>query len=979
MRDPVPVAAADLARALRARVAGEVRFDEGSRALYATDASNYRQVPIGVVVPDSVEDVMETLAACRRFDAPVLARGGGTSLAGQCCNVAVVIDTSKRLHRVLEVDPARKRARVEPGVVLDDLRREAERHHLTFGPDPATHRHCTLGGMIGNNSCGVHSVMAGRTEDNVLELDVATYDGLRLRVGPTAPQEVARIVRAGGRRGQIYGGLQALAAKYADLIRARYPDIPRRVSGYNLPALLPENGFDLARALVGTECTCALVLEATVRLVDSPPGRALAVVGYPDVYRAADDVPFVLESSPIALEAFEENLVAELRRTGVHPEKLRLMPPGGGWLIVEMGGADRAEAQRKALALAARVRGRPDPPVVALYDDPAVEAFIWRIREWGLAAAARAPGRKTRWEGWEDSAVAPDRLGAYLRDLRALLDRFGYQADFYGHFGQGCVHMRIDFDLASAPGLGAYRAFMQEAAELVVRYGGSLSGEHGDGQARAELLPVMFGPELVQAFREFKAIWDPRGRMNPGKVVDPYRMDENLRLGPSYRPQQPDTRFQFPADGGSFARAAERCVGVGECRRLEGGTMCPSFMVTREEKHSTRGRARLLFEMLAGGALTAGWRDEHVKDALDLCLACKGCRGDCPARVDVATYKSEFLSHYYQGRLRPRAAYAMGLVRWWVRAGALAPGLVNALLGTEPWAGLLKAAGGIAPQRRLPRLARRTFRSWFGARRDARREGPRVILWPDTFTDHFHPQTARAAVLALEAVGCQVEIPGRALCCGRPLYDWGMLDLARSLLRDVLGAMGPALAAGTPVVVLEPSCLAVFRDEALNLLADEPDAHRFARQCVSLGEFLQREAPHRALPRLGRRALIHGHCHQKAVSGLGAEIGVLERAGAACEVLDSGCCGMAGAFGFEKDKYEVSMKVGERVLLPAVRGADKDVVVMADGFSCREQIAQATDRRALHLADVLALARREGPPGTAGDYPERAYLAGAGE
>ncbi|HVR71637.1 MAG TPA: FAD-linked oxidase C-terminal domain-containing protein [Vicinamibacteria bacterium] len=978
MRHPLAVGATELARELRARVAGEVRFDEGSRALYATDASNYRQVPIGVVLPRSIEDVTETLSVCRRFGAPVLARGGGTSLAGQCCNVAVVIDTSKHLHRVLAVDPATKRARVEPGAVLDDLRREAERHHLTFGPDPATHRHCTMGGMIGNNSCGVHSVMAGRTEDNVLELDVVTYDGLRLRVGRTAPEELARIVHAGGRRGEIYGGLHALAAKYAGLIRARYPDIPRRVSGYNLPALLPENGFDVARALVGTECTCAFVLEATVRLVDSPPARALAVVGYPDIFGAADDVPFVLESAPIALEAFEENLLAELRRTGVHPEELRLMPSGGGWLIVEFGGADRREARDKARALAARVQGRPAPPSVALYDDPAMEAFIWRLREWGLAAAARAPGRKTRWEGWEDSAVAPHRLGPYLRDLRALLDRYAYQGDFYGHFGQGCVHMRIDFDLASTPGLGAFRAFMREAAELVVGYGGSLSGEHGDGQARAELLPVMFGPELVQAFREFKAIWDPQGRMNPGKIVDPYRMDENLRLGPSYRPRQPETRFRFPADGGSLARATERCVGVGECRRLEGGTMCPSFMVTREEKHSTRGRARLLFEMLSGEGLGGGWRDEHVKEALDLCLACKGCRGDCPARVDVATYKAEFLSHYYQGRLRPRSAYAMGLVHWWTRAGALAPGLVNALTQNEPWAGLLKAAGGIAPQRRLPCLARRTFRSWFLARSGRRRDGPRVVLWADTFNDRFHPQTARAAVAVLEAAGWQVDVPSRVLCCGRPLYDTGMLDLARSMLRGVLVAMRADITAGTPVVVLEPSCLSVFRDEALNLLAGDPDAERFARQCASLGEFLHREGRGAPLPTLRRRTLVHGHCHQKALADLTGETAVLARMGAECEVLDAGCCGMAGAFGFEKDKYEVSMKVGERVLLPAVRGAGKDVLVMADGFSCREQIAQATDRRALHLADVLALALRHGPDGPDGPYPERSSLAGAG-
>jgi FAD/FMN-containing dehydrogenase/Fe-S oxidoreductase len=862
-------------------------------------------------------------------------------------------------------------------VVLDTLRAAAEAHGLTFGPDPATHRHCTLGGMIGNNSCGVHSVTAGRTEDNVHELDVLTYDGLRLRVGPTPNDALARILAGGGRRAEIYAGLRALADRYADLIRARYPDIPRRVSGYNLPALLPENGFDVARALVGTESTCAIVLEATVRLVDSPPFRALAVLGYPDIYAAADDVPFVLEAGPIALEAWEENLLAEFRRTGVHPEKLRLLPPGGGWLIVEFGGATRREAADRARALAARALARAQPPTAALYDDPGAEAFIWRIREWGLAAAAGAPGRGMRWEGWEDSAVAPARLGGYLRDLRALLDRYGYHADFYGHFGQGCVHMRIDFDLQTAAGLSAFRAFMQEAAALVVRYGGSLSGEHGDGQARGELLPVMFGPELVQAFREFKAIWDPDHRLNPGKVVDAYRMDENLRLS-VYPRREPVTHFQFPADGGGFSRAALRCVGVGECRRPGGGTMCPSYMVTREERHSTRGRARLLFEMLSGDALHGGWRDEHVKEALDLCLACKGCRADCPARVDMATYKSEFLSHYYAGRLRPRAAYAMGLVHWWARLFGRAPGLANVLTQHEPTARWLKAVAGIAPQRRLPKLAARSFRSAFVRPRPTRAAAPRVVLWTDTFNDHFHPETAQAAVGALTAAGWQVDIPARVLCCGRPLYDWGMLDLARAQLRAVLRAMRPEIEAGTPVVVLEPSCLAAFRDEMLNLLADDADAARFARQCLSLGEFLARSASAAGLPRLHARAVVHGHCHQKAVIGLQGELAVLDRLGVAGEVLDSGCCGMAGAFGFEADKYEVSMQVGERVLLPAVRAAAPDVLVMADGFSCREQIAQATGRRPLHLAEVLALALAQRPPVSAAAGTDTAPVA-AGE
>jgi FAD/FMN-containing dehydrogenase/Fe-S oxidoreductase len=968
----LPLDGRSLAAELRKRIRGEVRFDAGSRALYATDASNYRQVPIGVVLPRSAEEVVATVETCRKYGAPILSRGGGTSLAGQCCNVAVVMDMSKYFHRLLDLDPQGKRARVEPGIVLDDLRAAAETHGLTFGPDPATHTHCTLGGMIGNDSCGVHSVMAGRTADNVEALEILTYDGVRMRVGRTEEAKIDEIVHAGGRRGQIYAGLRDLRDRYAALIRERYPDIPRRVSGYNLDELLPEKGFQVARALVGSESTCVTVLEADVRLVDSPPFRALAVLGYPTVYDAADDVVAILEDGPVGLEGMDDRLIRDMRKKGLHTDNLGLLPQGKGWLLVEFGGETQEEADSRAREAARRAGSRKQGVDSRLCENKKVERAVWEIRESGLGATAMVPGSKLTWEGWEDAAVPPARLGAYLREFHSLLEEHGYHGDLYGHFGQGCVHTRIDFDLATGDGIAKYRAFVEAAADLVVRYGGSLSGEHGDGQSRAELLPRMFGPELVEAFREFKAIWDPEGGMNPGKVVDPYRLDENLRLGTAYKPWNPKTYFRFPDDENSFARAVLRCVGVGKCRREAGGTMCPSYMATREEKDSTRGRARLLFEMLQGEVIADRWRNEEVKDALDLCLACKGCKGDCPVNVDMATYKSEFLAHYYAGRLRPRAAYSMGWIHWWARLASKAPGITNFFTQTPPLAGLVKSLGGVAPQRRIPLFAPQTFKRWFhrrpkpaGSSSGAR---GRAILWPDTFNNHFHPETLRAAVEVLEEAGFEVEVPRASLCCGRPLYDWGMLRSARTLWKKTFDALGPAIREAVPVVGLEPSCVASFRDELIHLFPDDPEARRLSRQTYLLSEFLTQKAPDWPVPRFERKALVHGHCQHKAVLKIKSEQQLLDRMGLAYDLLDSGCCGMAGAFGFETDHFDVSMKIGERVLLPRVREAAEDTLIVSDGFSCREQIVQATGRKTLHVAQVLQMALHGDP---AGGDPER--------
>jgi FAD/FMN-containing dehydrogenase/Fe-S oxidoreductase len=973
--------AAALEAALRRHLRGEVRFDSGSRALYATDGSNYRQVPIGVVIPRDKEDVLATVALCHEYHAPLLARGGGTSLAGQCCNAAIVLDFSKYMAKILEIDPGRRIARVEPGVILDHLRAEAEKHHLTFAPDPATHSRCTLGGMIGNNSCGVHSIMAGKTDDNIEALEVLTYDGQRMHVGATSDEDLARIQREGGRRAHIYSGLKQLADRYGDQVRRQFPNIPRRVSGYNLNHLLQENDFHVARSLVGSEGTCVTILEATCRLVASPPARVLVVIGWPDVYVCADHVPEIMAHGPIGLEGFDDIIVNSSRRKGVNLEGLALLPEGGGWLMVEFGAATVDEAEAQARHLMETLARSAMPPNMRLFADPRQARRIWDVRESSLGVTSHVPGEPLNWEGFEDSAVAPDKLGAYLRDLRQLMQDFHYGGAFYGHFGHACVHTRMDYDLESTEGVRKFRQFMEAAADLVVRYGGSISGEHGDGQSRGELLPKMFGPELLQAFREFKSLWDPDWKMNPGKLIEPYRLDENLRLGPDYAPWQPETHFKFPEDHGSLAGATLRCVGVGKCRSYEGGVMCPSFRVTREEEHSTRGRAHLLWEMTRRDFLQDGWRDEAVKDSLDLCLACKGCKSDCPVGVDVATYKAEFLSHYYETHPRPLNAVSFANIDLWARAASHMPGLVNLTTQLPGLRDLAKLAAGIPAQRRIPRFAPETFQRWWEERRSAgvppavpspsSGQAPRpsrplhsqidrpVLLWADTFNNHFLPSTAIAAAEVLEAAGFDVLVPRGHLCCGRPLYDIGMLDRAKSLLLDTMDELYVEIESRTPIVVLEPSCAAVFRDELTNLFPNDERARALSKQVFLLSEFLEQFAKDFPIPKLARRALVHGHCHHKAIMKMTAEEAVLRRMGIDFTAPAAGCCGMAGAFGFEKEKYEVSKAIGELELLPAVRTAPTDWLIIADGFSCREQIAQETDRHALHLAEVLQMALRE--------------------
>ncbi len=940
--------ASELEEELKRTLNGEVQFDRGSRALYATDGSNYRQIPIGLVMPRDDADVIAAVAACRKYGAPVLARGAGTSLAGQCCNVAVVLDFTKYMNRILELDSDARFARVQPGVVLDSLRNRAEMHQLTFAPDPSTHNRCTIGGMIGNNSCGTHSLLGGKTVDNVEELRILLYDGSQMTVGATSGAEFAQIISQGDRRSEIYRKLYRIQELYAGLIRERFPQIPRRVSGYNLDELLPERGFNLARALVGTEGTCAIALEAKLKLIHSPQHRALVGLGYPDAFFAADHVPEILRLRPIGLEGFEGSIVDGLQRKGA--QDLDLLPAGRGFLLVEFGADDPNEAQQLAVELVDHLKQVSGAPNARLYSKSEARA-VWQIREAGPRAAAFAPGAPAEWEGWDDAAVAPEKLGGYLRDIRKLMNEYHYRGAFYGHFGHGCVHMRVSFDLESENGIRKYAEFIDRAADLVVGYGGSLSGEHGDGQSRAALLPKMFGSDLMKAFGEFKTAWDPENKLNPHKVVGAYLPTENLRLGADYKPLEPETHFKFPDDGGSFAKAALRCIGLGACRKSDGGTMCPSYMVTLEEEHSTRGRAHMLFELLQGEVIRDGWRDEHVKDALELCLSCKACKSECPANVDIATYKAEFLSHYYEKKWRPLKAYAFGLIERWAKLGSRMPRIANFLSQAPGPRHLLQRFLGLASQRQLPRLAPVTFWQWAQVHRnsifrDEDRLNPapllkerQVVLWVDTFNNYFHPETCRAALEVFEEAGFTVTCSRRPLCCGRPLYDFGMLERAKNSLSQIMSALGPQIDAGLPIVVLEPSCASVFRDELHNLFPTNERATRLRNQTFLLSEFLQNHAPDYLPPSLSRKVILHGHCHHKALMKISDEESLLRKMGVELQSLDSGCCGMAGPFGFQKDKFEISQAIGERVLLPAVRRA-----------------AQGTGRSAMHLAEVLKMA-----------------------
>jgi FAD/FMN-containing dehydrogenase/Fe-S oxidoreductase len=953
---------AELAAALR--MAGLTEIDTGvrRRAEYSSDASNYRVVPAVVAFPRSVDEIIAALAACREVGVPVVARGAGTSIAGNAISTGVVLDTSRHLDRVLSVNREERTAVVEPGTVLDAISRAAAAHGLRFGPDPSTHSRATIGGAIGNNACGSRALRYGRSADNVVALDVVTGSGLRFTAARHGHDEVrgtAAMPSTAGAEAALLADLRALADGNLAVIRTEFGRFTRQVSGYSLEHLLPENGFDVAKFLSGTEGTLALTLGATVRLVDAPRATALAVLGYPDMPAAAEAVPGLLPHLPVALEGLDSRMVDVFRaRRG--PGAVPGLPRGGGWLFVETDGATTEEAAAAARRLVADASCLDS----AVITGPQAAA-LWRIREDGAGLGGRTPAGAPAWPGWEDSAVPPSSLGPYLRELESLMAAHGVDGLLYGHFGDGCVHVRIDFPLRDRPQV--LRSFTEEAAKLAASYGGSASGEHGDGRARGELLPLMYSAAALGLMRGVKQLFDPGNQLNPGVIVDPAPLDADLRV-PLALPLRRGLGFAYPHDAGDFTAAVHRCTGVGKCRAdttASGGVMCPSYLATRDEKDSTRGRARVLQE-LANGSLVSGWDAPAVAEALDLCLSCKGCSADCPAGVDMATYKAEALYQRYRRRLRPASHYSLGWLPRWTGLTARSPWLArlaNASLRTAPVAALAKRLGGIDARRDLPRFAPQTFRQWFAARPAgphantpaATASGARtpVLLWVDTFTNAFTPQVGQAAVKVLEAAGYEVRVTGEQVCCGLTWISTGQLDGARRQLRRSLRALAPALDAGVPVVGLEPSCTAALRRDAAELLPGDERAAALGGAVKTLAELLTATDGWSPPDLSDVTGVAQPHCHQHAVLGWSADAALLRDAGASVSAV-GGCCGLAGNFGAERGHYDVSVAVAETALLPAVRNAGEGATVLADGFSCRTQLDQLAGVPGTHLAELLA-------------------------
>ncbi len=952
-----PAHPADLVGRLRRVVGGGVDDSTLRRAQYSTDASNYRVVPAVVVFPRNVDDVLAALDVAGESGVPLTMRGGGTSVAGNAVGPGIVLDTSRFLNRVLEIDPESRTAVVEPGVVLDDLQATAAHHGLRFGPDPSTHSRCTLGGMIGNNACGPRAVAYGRTADNVLALDVADGTGRRFTAGRDGePSEST------GRGVSFVPGLADLVSANLGTIRTELGRFSRQVSGYSLEHLLPEHGGDLAKALVGTEGTCVVALGATLRLVEIPSATALAVLGYPDMATAADAVPQLLAHGPLAIEGIDARLVDVVRRHK-GPQAVPELPPGGGWLLVEVGAA----TDEQAYAAARRLSAHGETPDLLVVPSGPHAARLWRIREDGAGLAGRTAAGEQAWPGWEDAAVPPERLGAYLRDFDALMRQHGIDGLPYGHFGDGCVHVRLDLPLEDHP--QRLRPFLLDAADLVASHGGSLSGEHGDGRARSELLPRMYSPQAIGAFAAFKQVFDPGDVLNPDVVVRPRPVDEHLRR-PAARPLGPADRRGGAAlseDGGDLTRAVHRCVGVGRCRAdnsAASGFMCPSFRASKDETHSTRGRARVLQEMANGSLVTRGFRAPEVLEALDLCLSCKACGADCPAGVDMASYKSEVLNQAYRSRVRPINHYVLGQLPRWARLAGLAPRLLNAVLSWAPLRSTVLRAGGMDPRRGIPRFATTPLRRTTGGRLTAPSAvpaggSPRVVLWADSFTDAFSPQVGHDMIRVLEAAGYQVLVPSGRACCGLTWISTGQLDGARARLRDALDVLAPFAEAGIPIVGIEPSCTAVLRQDLPELIPDDPRARHVRDGVLTLAELLTEQPGHTAEERwrppslAGVTVLAQPHCHQHAVMGFDADAALLREAGADVQVL-SGCCGLAGNFGMERGHYDMSVAVAEQSLLPALREAPPDAVLLADGFSCRTQADQLAGASGIHLAELLA-------------------------
>lgn len=937
--DPAVISAAFLADRLRRAGLADVLADDTSRAAYSSDASLYRVRPLVIARPRHADEVSAALTICREHGVPLVSRGGGTSVAGNAVGTGLVLDFSRHMTKVLSVDPDARTATVEPGTIQVALQRAAARHGLRFGPDPSTFTRCTIGGMIGNNACGSRTLGYGRTSDNVLALDVLTGSGETLRL-----ESGARPLSS-----PTLSQLQAVTRAGLGTIRTEFGTFGRQVSGYALEHLLPEHTFDVTRMLVGSEGTLAVTTGATVRLVTEPAHRVLVVLGYPDIATAGDAAPAVLSFSPTACEGLDSRIV-EVVRTRRGPGAVPALPDGAAWLFVEVAGEEFDDVVDRARDVGTGC-GAADFLIVT---DAAQAGALWRIRADGAGLAGRSPAGLPAHAGWEDAAVPPGSLGSYLREFDALMVDYGLTGLPYGHFGDGCLHIRIDLPLDDPGGTGVFRRFLADAATLVSRYGGSLSGEHGDGRARSELLPLMYSPAALRLFAAVKHAFDPDNVLNPGVVVDPRPVDADLRA-PVPSAARTTLALSYRHDAGDFNQAVHRCTGVGKCRAdntATGGVMCPSYQATKEEKDSTRGRARVLQEMINGTAVRGGWRAPEVHDALDLCLSCKGCLSDCPTGVDMASFKSEVLHQSYRNRIRPAAHYSLGWLPRWARLASRAPRLANAATRLPGAGRLALSLAGVDSRRTIPALAQNTFRDWFEATAAQRTQsGAPVVLFVDTFTNYFTPEIGRATVRVLEAAGFRPELPAEPLCCGLTWISTGQLTAARKILGRTVRALTEYADAGTPIVGMEPSCTAVLRSDAAELL-DARIAEPVADATRTLAELLNRSGWQP--PRLdGDRFVAQPHCHHHAVMDWGADAELLGRAGADVQRL-GGCCGLAGNFGVEKGHYEVSVAVAEQQLLPAVAHAAADTTILADGYSCRTQLSDLTDRHGVHLAQVLA-------------------------
>ena len=951
----------DLEQDLRKSVRGSVRFDQGSRLLYSTDASMYQVEPIGVVIPRDADDVLAAFDVARRQHVPLLPRGGGTSLTGQTVNRALVLDFSPHMNQVLEVNPEEGWARVQPGLVQDELNAHVRPLGLLFGPDTSTSNRATLGGMLGNNSGGSHSIAYGLTVEHVLELTTVLADGTRVVFGTVTADGFDAKCRLEGAEGRIYREIAAIRQEFADEIRARYPKHWRRVAGYNLNEAIKDFPLNVARIVVGSEGTLVTVLEAKVRLVKRPTRTAVDVIHYRDIQEALESSQAILETGPYAVE-LTDKVILDLARNNIEQSKRMAFVSGdpGAILIVEYAGETDAEVRAKIEALEARRARERFGYAAHLAYDAGEQQSIWKLRKAGLGLLLGMKGDKKPIAFVEDTCVEPRHLKEFVPRFAEIFAKHDTTGAYYGHCSVGCLHIRPVIDLKTPRGLEQVRVIADEITDLVLQYSGTISSEHGDGRARSPFLERMYGPTLMGAFRRLKRAFDPDNRMNPGNIVDSPGILENLRYGVSYKTWEPKTLLDFSEQGG-FAAAVEMCNGVGACRKKLEGTMCPSYMVTRDEEHSTRGRANALRAVLSGRMAPAEFSGRRLYEVMDLCLECKGCKAECPSNVDMAKMKYEFLHHYYQVNGLPLRNRLFGRIADLNALGARVPTLANRLANLPLNRWLLEKVAGIDRRRPLPAFAPQTFEKWF-RRRTPPAAAPRgeVVLFHDTFVNYNAPGIGEAAVHVLEAGGYRVVLVDRK-CCGRPMISKGMLTEARDHARYNVERLHPYAARGVSIVGLEPSCLLTLRDEWVDLLRTD-EARTVARQSVLLEQFLLRERERGLeLPfvRHGRQALLHGHCHQKALVGTAPTMAALTWAGYAVSEVDSGCCGMAGSFGFEREHYDVSIALGNRRLAPAVKAAPADADVVAPGISCRQQIEHLAGRRAKHPAEALwqALAR----------------------